>query len=45
METFGNFAASLIDLHDPEIKFLQFDEGGKFMIQYALSINAGALKG
>ncbi|MGE0468066.1 MAG: hypothetical protein AB7L09_18105 [Nitrospira sp.] len=44
MEPFGNFTASVIDLHDPKIEFLQFDEWGKFLIQYTLSINAGALK-
>ena len=44
METFGNFSADFIDLHDSEIKLLQFNERGKLVVQRILSINAGALK-
>ena len=44
METFGYFSADLIDLHDSEIEFLQFNKRGKLLVQRILSINAGALK-
>ena len=44
METFGDFSADFADLHDPEIKLLQFNERGKLLVQRILSINAGALK-
>ena len=45
METFGNLSADFADLHDPEIKLLQFNERGKLLIQWILFINAGAQKG
>ena|SRR5512146_642940 len=33
MESFGNLSALLVDLHDPEIQLLQFDEGGQVLVQ------------
>lgn len=45
METFRDFSADLTDLHDSEIKLLQFNERGELLVQRILSINAGALTG
>ncbi|MBH0188598.1 MAG: hypothetical protein HP493_07020 [Nitrospira sp.] len=38
MQTFGDFSADVIDLHDTEIEFLQFNERRQLVIQCVLSI-------